>query len=159
MSQSRFEYSAGGVVVDEDRVLLVRTTNLRGKPVWTFPKGLLEAGEHSPQAALREVQEETGYACEIVRELPRSTYWYRRAGGVVCKTVRWFLMRPVQRVGTPDTEIDEVAWYPLSEAPQHLSYASDRALIQAVWPAVTASDSQTRSLETNAVPRGVSSHR
>ena len=64
------EFSAGGLVFDEDgRVLLIRARDLRNQPVWTLPKGALKPGETSVDAALREVQEETGYRCELVREL------------------------------------------------------------------------------------------
>jgi 8-oxo-dGTP pyrophosphatase MutT (NUDIX family) len=66
----RLEFSAGGLVVDDQsRVLLIRARDLRDQPVWTLPKGALVAGETSAAAALREVREETGYRCEVVREL------------------------------------------------------------------------------------------
>ena len=136
MNKTTFEYSAGGVIVEGDRVLLVHTKTLRGKPVWTFPKGLIEAGEQSVQAALREVQEETGYQCQIVQELPASTYWFQRGEQRVRKTVRWFLMQPVQKVGEHDTEIDAVAWVPFTEAERRLSYSSDRRLLRAVREAL-----------------------
>ena len=69
-SRVLFEFSAGGLVLDEEgRVLLIRARDLRGQPVWTLPKGALASGETSAGAALREVREETGYRCELVREL------------------------------------------------------------------------------------------
>ncbi|GIX49339.1 MAG: hypothetical protein KatS3mg131_3550 [Candidatus Tectimicrobiota bacterium] len=132
MSRTVFEFSAGGVVVDGERVLLVRTTTLRGKRVWTFPKGLIEAGEARQQAARREVEEETGYRCEVVAELPASRYWFQRRGERVRKTVYWFLMRPVQKVGEHDAEIEAVAWVPLAEAARRLSYTADRRLLRLV---------------------------
>lgn len=89
MNQAQFEYSAGGVALDQNRVLVLRTTDLKSREGWAFPNGLLAQGERSPQAALREVKEETGYACEIVCELPKSAYWFRRAEGRVHKTVHY----------------------------------------------------------------------
>ena len=66
-----FEFSAGGLVLDDDgRVLLIRARDLRGQPVWTLPKGALVSGETSADAALREVREETGYRCELVAREP-----------------------------------------------------------------------------------------
>ena len=77
----RLEFSAGGLVLDtEGRVLLIRARDLRDQPVWTLPKGALKPGESSVDAALREVQEETGYRCEIVREMAPVTYWFQRGG-------------------------------------------------------------------------------
>jgi 8-oxo-dGTP pyrophosphatase MutT (NUDIX family) len=42
----------------------------------------------SSDAALREVREETGYACEVVGELEAVTYWFRRDGQRIRKAVR-----------------------------------------------------------------------
>src|SRR5882672_11199642 len=68
---SRFEFSAGGVARDGDRVLMIRVQTLEGKEIWTFPKGHLEPGETAEQAAVREVEEETGYRCEITAPLEK----------------------------------------------------------------------------------------
>ncbi len=128
-----FEFSAGGAVVDESqRVLLVRTRNLKGQQVWTFPKGIVEKGEKSSDAALREVREETGYACEIESELPSSEYWFRAQGQLVKKKVRWFKMRSIRREGKPDQEVEEVAWVPIERARALVSYPSDRRLLDHV---------------------------
>jgi 8-oxo-dGTP pyrophosphatase MutT (NUDIX family) len=127
-----YQYSAGGLVLDDDgQVLLIRARDLRNRPVWTLPKGALTAGESSEAAALREVREETGYHCEVVRELEAVTYWFQREGQRIRKTVRWFLMRPVEKVGEHDHEVDEVRWVKLAEADGLLRYESDRRLIAA----------------------------
>jgi 8-oxo-dGTP pyrophosphatase MutT (NUDIX family) len=125
-----FEFSAGGLVFDDDgRVLLIRARDLRNRPVWTLPKGTLITGETSLDAALREVREETGWRCELVRELEAVTYWFQREGDRVRKTVRWYLMRPLEKVGEHDHEVDEVAWVSREEALARLRYDSDRRLL------------------------------
>jgi 8-oxo-dGTP pyrophosphatase MutT (NUDIX family) len=125
-----FEFSAGGLVVDEEgRVLLIRARDLRNRPVWTLPKGTLMAGETSAHAALREVREETGWRCELVRELEPVTYWFQRDGARIRKTVSWFLMRPLEKEGEHDHEVDEVAWADREEALKRLRYDSDRRLL------------------------------
>ena len=132
MSERRpiFEFSAGGLVFDEDgRVLLIRARDLRNRPVWTLPKGTLTTGETSADAALREVREETGWRCELVRQLEAVTYWFQRDGERVRKTVRWYLMRPLEKVGEHDHEVDEVAWVSREEALARLRYDSDRRLL------------------------------
>jgi len=124
------EFSAGGLVVDDQgRVLLIRARDLRNRPVWTLPKGTLMTGETSAEAALREVREETGWRCELVRELEAVTYWFQRNGARIRKTVRWFLMRPVEKEGEHDHEVDEVAWADRTEALNRLRYDSDRRLL------------------------------
>jgi 8-oxo-dGTP pyrophosphatase MutT (NUDIX family) len=128
----RLEFSAGGLVFDSGgRVLLIRTRDLRNQPVWTLPKGALNSGETSADAALREVQEETGYQCELVRELTSVTYWFQRGGRRIRKTVRWYLMRPLAKVGEHDHEVDEVLWADLADAQSRLRYDSDRRLLAA----------------------------
>jgi 8-oxo-dGTP diphosphatase len=56
----------GGVVIDGDRVLLVRrgTEPLRGE--WSIPGGLLETGETLVAGVARELQEETGLTVRVV---------------------------------------------------------------------------------------------
>jgi 8-oxo-dGTP pyrophosphatase MutT (NUDIX family) len=129
-SRPLLQFSAGGLVVDDGgRILLIRARDLRNQPVWTLPKGTLNPGETSADAALREVREETGYACEVVRELEAVTYWFQRDGQRIRKTVRWYLMRPVEKVGDHDHEVDEVAWADRAEARARLRYASDLRLV------------------------------
>lgn len=128
-----FEYSAGGVVIEKNKILLIEVENLQGKIVWTFPKGHIETGEDARMAALREVEEETGYVCEIVQELPRASYHFMRGGVLARKTVRWFLMRPIEKgeIKTKD-EIRKTAWKTLDESEKALLYPSDLHLVEVI---------------------------
>jgi len=127
-----YERSAGGVLLDGDRVLLIRGLNLKGEPVWTFPKGLVEKSEKPEQTALREVREETGYEAEIVRPLEPSIYWFYRDGQRVKKRVDWFLMRPLRKAGEHDREVLETEWVPVKEAFERLRYRADRMLLEEI---------------------------
>lgn len=124
------QVSAGGVVVDErGQILLIRARDLSNRPVWTLPKGALVPGETNAAAALREVSEETGYLCEVVRELESVTYWFQHDGQRIRKTVHWFLMRPLEKVGEHDHEVDKVLWAAPDDAAKRLRYDSDRRLL------------------------------
>lgn len=126
------EVSAGGLVVREGKVLMVKVENLSGEVVWTFPKGHLEAGEGSRQAALREVEEETGYACRIRAPLTTARYRFRRGEYEVDKQVKWYLMAPLRKVGSRDAEeVMAVSWVALGAVEARLRYASDRELMAA----------------------------
>src|SRR5262249_9758676 len=76
--------SAGGVVFDGmGRVAIVLQRDREGRLRWTLPKGKLDAGETPIEAALREVQEETGLATRIAGHLGiyegkrRRTHYFR----------------------------------------------------------------------------------
>ena len=132
-TRPQYQVSAGGLVVDADgNVLLIRARDLRDRPVWTLPKGALTAGESPVAAALREGREETGYRCEVVRELEAVTYWFQREGRRIKKTVSWFLMRPIEKEGEHDHEVDEVRWARPDEADTMLRYDSDRRLLAVI---------------------------
>ena len=126
----QLQFSAGGLVVnDRGHILLIRARDLRNQPVWTLPKGALNPGESSADAAIREVREETGWRCEVVRELTAVTYWFQRNGQRIRKTVRWYLMRPIEKVGEHDHEVDEVLWADPVDARARLRYDSDLKLL------------------------------
>lgn len=129
------DFSCGGVVWDpaEARLLLVRVENLAKQKVWTFPKGHPEKEELDEAAALREVREETGWRCEIEKPLMDVQYSFAREGIKVNKTVRWFLMTPVEKVGEPQPEeVLEATWCDLDSAKKRLTYETDLKLLKRV---------------------------
>ena len=140
------EHSAGGVVVRRTNGLLVVAAILpQGRPEghWVLPKGLVEPGERSIEAAVREVHEETGLRAETLRKLPPSRYIYRRGSERVFKLVEWWLMRPMAgRIGEIDeamrVEVADARWLPLDEAPQLLTYSGERTLSRSVHDLLAA---------------------
>ena len=130
MPRAEFVVSAGGIVLRDHDALLIRVSDVKGRAVWTFPKGRLNDGETGPDAAVREVEEETGWRCRIDGELASSDYWFQREGRRIKKTVYWFRMSPLQEIGIPDGEVDEVLWLAVSDAVERLTYPSDRDLLQ-----------------------------
>lgn len=124
------EYAAGGIVGRGGKVLLVQVKNLEGKVVWTFPKGHLEKGERWLDAALREVEEETGWRCRSRGRLAEVRYRFARGGRQIAKRVVWYRMEPAARTGKPDAgEIRRVKWVAARAAAKSLSYASDVRLL------------------------------
>src|SRR2546423_7236132 len=80
---------------------------------WSLPKGKLEPGESFEQAALREVEEETGLICELGPELGSVGYRDRKGRS---KLVRYWAMRPRGGEFRPNREVDELRWAVADEA-------------------------------------------
>jgi 8-oxo-dGTP diphosphatase len=110
---------------------VIYVENLSGSRVWTFPKGHPEAGESDEQSAVREVREETGWDCEVVKKILDVHYMYTHDGVTYDKTVRWFLMKPLKEVGAFDTEeVLDVRWVTRDEILNLITYNSDKELLK-----------------------------
>jgi 8-oxo-dGTP pyrophosphatase MutT (NUDIX family) len=94
---------------------------------WSLPKGKLEPDEGWLEAALREVEEETGYRCKPSVELPRVSYLDRKGRR---KLVRYWLMERVSGEFEPHGEVDELRWLDREAAEQLLTYPHDRELVR-----------------------------
>ena len=118
--------AAGGVVVRDGSVLVVHRPKYDD---WTLPKGKCTDGEGDEACALREVEEETGLRCRLLRELPATRYVDSRGRP---KHVRWWEMKPLEGAFAPSREVDEAQWVPLDRARNVLSYERDAELLDAV---------------------------
>lgn len=127
----------GAVIVQEDRVLLVRRGREPLKGHWTLPGGMLELGETLVDGAVREVREETGLIVEPLelvelidridhesgRESGRVRYHYviadylcRVAGGELCAA----------------SDADEVRWVERIEWSSHSALALDPITVRVI---------------------------
>lgn len=122
--------AAGGVVVrpGPDGSAEVALIHRPAYDDWSFPKGKLHDGESDHDAALREVEEETGLRCETTRSLGSVRYRDRYDR---LKSVQYFLMRAVSGEGKfrAGNEVDVLRWVLPSEAERLLSYARDRDVL------------------------------
>ena len=127
------EISAGGLVVDDSRrepaAALIGRLDRRGRLLWSLPKGHLEEGETREQAAIREVEEETGIRGYVVAPLGSIRYWFVAEGRRVHKTVHHYLMRAIGgELSDEDAEVVAVEWVPLSKLGARLAYADERKI-------------------------------
>jgi 8-oxo-dGTP diphosphatase len=120
--------AAGGVVLrrDHDRRVRIAVIHRPKYMDWSLPKGKLEEGEGWLEAALREVEEETGLRCEASVELPSTSYLDRKARR---KLVRYWLMEPVSGDFEPHGEVDELRWVTPDEANRLLTYEHDKEIV------------------------------
>lgn len=101
----------GGVLFDsQGRTLLREPANHYGGYVWTFAKGKPDAGESPEQTALREVLEETGYACRVIGTLAEAFK------GTLSSTSAFFLMEPIGAQGAFSDETAQTRWVDFEEA-------------------------------------------
>lgn len=121
--------AAGGVVLDrgDDGAIRVAVIHRPKYMDWSLPKGKLEEGEDWMEAALREVEEETGYRSEAGTELPPVSYLDRKGRR---KLVRYWLMEPIEGGFEPHGEVDELRWLTRKEADELLTYEHDRDLVK-----------------------------
>lgn len=107
--------AAGGLVLDSTQRLLMILRD--GK--WDLPKGKVEKGEAIPEAAWREVAEETGLRHHIRGELATQTFHiFPRGNKWRLKTTDWYWMHaPVVEHLVPQTAegITALRWYSPAE--------------------------------------------
>jgi 8-oxo-dGTP diphosphatase len=141
-------YSAGGIVFRQSQdkflkngkpLIEVLVTQHSGHKGWEFPKGHIEIGESSEQAALREVEEESGVKAEITDRLGNIEYFYFDSGPFVdgssqgkervLKTVTYFLMKYIgEGKATTAYEVSDMVWLPIGEVENKLTYKGTKEI-------------------------------
>lgn len=130
--KTRNEHSSGGAVISfRDGAAYVAMIATRGRRRWGLPKGAVNEGETSEQAALREVLEETGLEARVVRMLDTIEYFFRAGDTLIKKRVDFYLMNYVGGTLTPQlSEVDDVEWVSLPESLARASFESERKLLE-----------------------------
>jgi ADP-ribose pyrophosphatase YjhB (NUDIX family) len=112
---------------------LIARFDRRGRLLWSLPKGHIETGETAVDAAVREVEEETGIRSRVIAPLGTIDFWFIAEDRRVHKTVHHYLLEAAGgELSDEDIEVDEVAWVPLSEVTERLAYADERRLLERV---------------------------
>lgn len=123
-------FSAGGIILREDSdEVKILVTQHSGHKGWDFPKGHVEIAESSQQAALREVEEETGIKAEIIEKVGQTQYFYHEQGSKVFKTVTFFLMKYLSDgKATTAFEVSDKVWLSVDEVEKKLTFKDTKAL-------------------------------
>jgi ADP-ribose pyrophosphatase YjhB (NUDIX family) len=139
-TSSEVVQAAGGLVIRRiGDVLQIAVIHRPVQEDWSYPKGKLEEGETFEAAALREVHEETGLHCRLIRFLGHTEYIDRKGRP---KAVAYWVMAAEDGSFRPNEEVDEVRWLTPADAAGLLSYERDRELLAVV----VASDQVERIL-------------
>lgn len=126
------DISAGGVAYrrtpDGIEVALVGRITPQ---LWALAKGAPNANEPLEQAALREVEEETGLHARLIAPLGEVEYWFVLRGVRHHKTVYFYLMEATGGdLSLHDHEYDVVEWFPIQRAVQVMSYPNEARLVE-----------------------------
>jgi 8-oxo-dGTP pyrophosphatase MutT (NUDIX family) len=132
----RQEISAGCVVYRIlDDVAEVALIQPRDRDAWSLPKGLIERGETTEHAAVREAREETGLSGDILDRIDTIRYSYIAKWETpptrIFKVVTFYLSRFTG--GDPahhDHEVDRVEWFPVREAIERATYPQEREILR-----------------------------
>jgi 8-oxo-dGTP diphosphatase len=131
--------AAGGLLVRrQEGQLRIAVVHRPIHQDWSFPKGKLEEGETFEEAAQREVFEETGFVCRLLRFIGHTEYVDRKGRP---KVVAYWVMLGESGSFVPNDEVDELRWVDVVTAGFLLTYERDRSLLAAM-----AVDDQLESL-------------
>jgi len=133
--------SAGGVVTDGDRVLVIVRAGRAGpdgRPEVRLPKGHVEPGESRVEAAQREVGEEAGLLqVELVADLGHQTVEFEWRDRHVIRDESFFLMIPVPGAlpGPAEGQFEPV-WLSWEEALAQLTFEAEREWVRRACMAI-----------------------
>lgn len=123
-------------MLDDGHCLVIR----RGSE-WAFPKGHLERNEMPEDAAIREVEEETGVKVALGPSLGATSFGFRSRNGVANrKRVDWYLAQRVSGEINHEPIFSEVKFVEIAEALRLLTHEADRALLERAIEAVGSAE-------------------
>lgn len=134
----RVERSAGGVVFrpEGETPSILMVLDRFGR--WSFPKGHVEPGESDEEAALREIEEETGVSGRVVGDLAVTRHRFLAADREeVEKEVHYFLVEATGGEARPlEGETRRVGWFRPEECARLDQYPNNRRVLEAALEAL-----------------------
>jgi 8-oxo-dGTP diphosphatase len=129
---------AGGIVVanidgSTKYLMIQHTLNHQ----WSLPKGHVEKGEPTLDAALREVEEETGIRCKVIEFLNFTNIWSSHEGYHLLRRQHVYLMEPAgdttihrEKIDPDEGMVRDARWLTYEETMEKVKYKNIRPLIR-----------------------------
>lgn len=133
---TKLQISAGGVAFRKRKKQIeVALISVGDNNRWQLPKGIVDKGESTEDAAVREVREEAGIKTEVVERIDKVEYWYfwNEDGARVRyhKFVYFYLLRyRAGDVRDHDDEVNEARWVEIDEAIKLLAFNSEKKIVE-----------------------------
>lgn len=133
---TKLQFSAGGVAFrNREGRIQVALISVGSDNRWQLPKGLVDKGESTENAALREVREETGIDAVITERIDKVEYWYvsKEEGNPVRyhKFVYFYLLRYSSGdVRDHDQEVNEARWFDIDDAINKLAFKNEKKIME-----------------------------
>jgi len=112
----------GAIVVSSKGILLARRDKPPGKGFWSIPGGGVELGENQKESVIREVLEETGVHCEVLK-LVSTVDLITLDGSEAVEfhfLLNHYLARALTNVTKPEFPDGEVGWFHPDELPDDM---------------------------------------
>ena len=133
---TKLQISAGGVAFrKQDGRIDVALISVGEENRWQLPKGLVDKGESTEDAAIREVREEAGIETEIMTRIDKVEYWYfwKENGQRIRyhKFVYFYLLRyKAGDVRDHDREVNDARWVDIDNAIEMLAFDSEKKIME-----------------------------
>ena len=125
----------GGVVLDGDRVLLIRRAHPPRQGEWSLPGGKVELGERLADAVRRELREETGLEVEVGPLVECFDRVHHDPAGAVRYhfVIADYLCRPVGGALRPGDDAADAVWTSRADLAGYAVNARVAAVIDAAF--------------------------
>jgi 8-oxo-dGTP diphosphatase len=113
--------AAGGIIVQDDSLLLVKRAHPPKIGWWCFPAGFMEWNEHPSDTAVREVEEETGLKVKL------TSFFEVYSGNDDPRANAILLLYLADVIGgtlRPDDDAQEARFFPFDDLPEKIAFES-----------------------------------